>query len=422
MSRRHSNLILIGIIVAVALGLGLAAWKPRAAVTVKFLGDFFLTSLKMIVVPLVVASIIVGISALGDIRRLGRVGTRTIAYYAATTAISVVIGMVLVLAIRPGVGVEKLDQETTTTRLESKEIEQKAERGWTDILLSFVSDNIFGSLANMQMLPIIMFSLFFGAILTTLGGEGEPVIAFFRGVNAAIMKLVELIMWVAPIGIFGLVASKFGASEGQIAQELARIGKYVMTVLVGLGIHAVIVLPLLCAWLARRNPIHYVVAMFPALLTAWSTASSSATLPLTVECAEERGNVRPKAAGFVLPLGATINMDGTALYEGVAAIFIAQLFGIDLSLGTLVIVFLTATLASIGAAGIPEAGLFTMVIVLKAAGLPLEGIAMLLVVDWFLDRFRTAVNVWGDSIGAAYIDHRLGEELDAVELPARGAM
>jgi len=417
MSRRNSNIILVGIIAAVALGLGFATWNPKGAVEVKFLGDFFLTSLKMIVVPLVVASVIVGITALGDIRRLGRVGVRTLAFYAATTAISVAIGMVLVLAIKPGAGVEKLDDAVTTTRLESKKIGEKSERGWRDIVLSFVSDNIIGSLANMQMLPIIVFALFFGGILTTLGEEGEPVIAVVRGINAAIMKMVSLIMWMAPIGIFGLVASKFGAADGQIADELSRIGKYVLTVLLGLGIHAIIVLPLLCAWLARRNPLRYVAAMFPALLTAWSTASSSATLPLTVECAETRGNVRPKAAGFVLPLGATINMDGTALYEGVAAIFIAQLFGIDLTMGQLFIIFITATLAAIGAAGIPEAGLFTMVIVLKAVGLPLEGIAMLLVVDWFLDRFRTSVNVWGDSVGAAFIDHSLGDELDRVELP-----
>jgi solute carrier family 1 (high affinity glutamate transporter) protein 1 len=293
------------------------------------------------------------------------------------------------------------------TRKKVEELKARGQKeGWTDILLSFLSPNIFHALAEMQMLPIIVFALVFGGILTTIGDKGKPVIAFFEGANEAIMKMVHLIMWIAPIGIFGLVASRFAEAGGPEEWKaiLASLGKYMLTVLVGLALHAFVILPLICALLGRRHPLRLFLSMFPAVLTAWSTASSSATLPLTIDCAEERAGIRPKASGFVLPLGATINMDGTALYESVAAIFIAQAYGIPLSLGAMVLIFVTATLASIGAAGIPEAGLFTMVIVLTAVGLPIDGIALILAVDWFLDRFRTATNVWGDSVGAAYID------------------
>ncbi len=411
MTRRHSNIILVGIIAAVVLGLVLARVVGEPMAEFEVLGTFFLTSLKMIVVPLVLVSVIVGISALGDVRKLGRIGTRTIAYYAATTALSVFIGMALVLVIAPGEGVSKVedqpDAEKIKERTALKKFEEKQEGGWQAIVLSFVSNNIFEALANMKMLPIIVFALFFGGVLTTVGEQGLPVIAFCRGLNAVIMKLVELIMWMAPLGIFGLVTSKFAKSGDALSGEMERIGWYMLTVLLGLAIHAFAVLPAFCSLLARRNPVRFFKAMFPALLTAWSTASSSATLPLTVECARDRAQVSPKSAGFVLPLGATINMDGTALYEGVAVIFIAQVYGFHLGVGALLIIFITATLASIGAAGIPEAGLFTMVIVLTAVGLPLEGIGLLLVVDWFLDRFRTAVNVWGDSVGAAYIHHHV---------------
>jgi len=311
----------------------------------------------------------------------------------------------MVSIFQPGVGIPTEGLEMPAN------VEAKGDVGWTNILLSFVGSNIFASLSQMQMLPIIVFALVFGGVLTTLGEQGKPVIAFFEGVNAAIMKMVGLLMWLAPIGVFGLVANRFAEAGGpeQWKAISASLGKYMATVLVGLGVHAFVVLPVLCSLLARRNPLKYLGAMVPAILTAWSTASSSATLPVTIECAEQRGKVSKKSAGFVLPLGATINMDGTALYESVAAIFIAQAFGIELTTGQTVIIFLTATLATIGAAGIPQAGLVTMIIVLRAVDLPEEGIGLLLAVDWFLDRFRTSINVWGDSVGAAYIDRVSGE-------------
>jgi Na+/H+-dicarboxylate symporter len=231
-------------------------------------------------------------------------------------------------------------------------------------------------------------------------------------VNEAIMKMVRLIMWIAPIGVFALVASRLGQHGGGagVAAEVVKIGKYFFTVLIGLGIHGFIVLPLILRTIGRRKILPYAGGMLEALTTAWSTASSSATLPITMRCAHEHNKVSRRSTMLVTPLGATINMDGTALYEAVAAIFIAQAVGFPLDAGHQVIIFLTATLAAIGAAGIPEAGLVTMVIVLNAVGLPLEGIGLILTVDWFLDRFRTTVNVWGDAVGTAVMDRFLGPE------------
>jgi solute carrier family 1 (high affinity glutamate transporter) protein 1 len=397
MTERTNNLILVGIVLGVVLALVSVGLFGEAMVSVEWLGELFLTALKMIIVPLVMASMIVGITGLGDVRRLGRVGGLTILYYALTTGTAVALGIVLVNLFQPGTGLE-LGGVTAPERVMAKQ-----ELGFSDILLSFVSDNVFKAMAEMDMLPIIVFSLILGGILTTVGRAGEPVIAFFSGLNEAIMKMVHLLMLFAPVGVFGLVAGRF-ARAGDLGELLKGLGEYMATVLVGLAIHGLILLPLALWFFGKRSPLQYLFNMTPALLTAFSTASSSATLPLTIECVEEKNRVSRRAAYFVLPLGATVNMDGTALYESVAAIFIAQVVGIDLSFTQQILIFLTATLAAIGAAGIPEAGLVTMVIVLRAVGLPLEGIGLILAVDWLLDRFRTTVNVWGDACGAGIIE------------------
>ena len=261
-------------------------------------------------------------------------------------------------------------------------------------------------MADNQVLPLIVFSLLLGGVLTTLGDLGRPAIALFDSLNAAIMGIVHLVMRAAPVGIFGLVAGRIaqaGGFEGFVP-ELMALARYFGTVVAGLGLHGIVVLPAILWAVGRRNPFRYGANMATALLNAFCTASSSATIPLTLQGVEERNEVSPRVAGFVVPLGATINMDGTALYEAVAAIFIAQAYGIELSAAAMVIVFLTATLASIGAAGIPEAGLVTMLIVLTAVGLPHEGVALLLTIDWLLDRFRTTVNVWGDAVGSAVVE------------------
>jgi solute carrier family 1 (neuronal/epithelial high affinity glutamate transporter), member 1 len=416
MSSRVNNLILIGIVAGIALAfVGVALFGEQMTVF-GWMGDLFLKALKMIIVPLIMASMIVGITGLGDVRRLGKIGGLTVLYYAVTTGLAVALGILVVNLIQPGVG---LDLGTTTT---PEQVAGKEDLGFVDIVLSFVSDNIFRAMAEMDILPIIVFSLVLGAILTTLGEVGRPVIAFFHGLNEAIMKMVYLIMLFAPLGVFGLVAAKFGEA-GDLGALIGSLGKYMAAVLLGLGIHGLIVLPLLLFLLARRNPFRYMLDLASPLLTAFSTASSSATLPLTIEATRDKAKVSPQAAHFVLPLGATVNMDGTALYESVAAIFIAQVVGVDLTMGQQAMIFLTATLAAIGAAGIPQAGLVTLVIVLKAVGLPLEGIGLILAVDWLLDRFRTTVNVWGDACGAAIIDRRVKDlpPLDPSQGPAAPA-
>jgi Na+/H+-dicarboxylate symporter len=397
---KKGNLLLYLMLGGIASGI-VSGWVyGKEMESVAWMGEIFLSLLKMLVIPLIVSSMIVGIAGLGDVRKVGKTGAITLIYFMTTTAISVGLGLMMVNLINPGVGVEMVAQE-----LPQRVIEKEAV-GITDILKSFVSDNLVRSMANLDILPIILFSLIFGGVLTTLGDKGKPVIAFFDGVNEAIMKMVHLVMFVAPIGVFALVASKLGAAGGGdlFLAEIMKLGKYALTVVLALMIHAVVVLPLILYFVTGRNPLRYLLNASEAVTTAFSTASSSATLPVTIECAELRNKVSRKASLFVLPLGATVNMDGTALYEAVAALFIAQLFGIELGFGQQMIIFLTATLAAVGAAGIPEAGLVTMVMVLHAVGLPLEGIGMLLSIDWLLDRFRTATNVWGDSVGAAVVD------------------
>jgi Na+/H+-dicarboxylate symporter len=401
---KNSNILLYLMLTGIVSG-GLCGWIfGKEMLIVDWIGEMFLNTLKMLVIPLIVSSMIVGIAGLGDIRKVGRAGTNTIIYFLSTTGFSVVAGLVVVNIMQPGQGVE------LTTEIPDK-VAGKASVGITDILKSFVSPNLIHSMAEMDILPVIIFSLVFGGVLTTLGEKGRLVISVFDGINAAIMKIVHLVMYTAPLGVFALVASKLGAAGGgdMFLAELLKIGKFAATVIMGLLFHAVVTLPAILYFVAKKNPLTYFKNMSPALTTALSTASSSATLPVTLECVEEENKISRRTTLFVIPLGATVNMDGTALYESIAAIFIAQMVGIHLGFGEQVLVFLTATLAAIGAAGIPEAGLVTMVIVLQAVGLPLEGIGMLLSIDWFLDRLRTSVNVWGDSIGAAVVD-RLEEK------------
>ncbi|MDC0205864.1 dicarboxylate/amino acid:cation symporter [Nitrospinae bacterium] len=395
-----NNRLLYLMITGILLGIFCGWVFGKSMESVGWLGEMFLDSLKMLVVPLIISSMIVGISGLGDIRKVGKTGLITLTFFMATTGIAVGIGLVMVNVLEPGAAVEMTENKIPEHVADKKAI------GITDILKSFVSPNLIHSMANMEILPLILFSLVFGAVLTTLGEPGKQAIAFFDTVNTAIMKIVHLIMYFAPIGVFALIASKLGAAGGGdlFLTELAKIGKYAWTVILALLIHGVLVLPVILYFVTGRNPFVYFKNLTPALTTSFSTASSSATLPVTIECAEENNKVSRKASLFVLPLGATVNMNGTALYEAVAVMFIAQMMGIEMGFAEQMIVLITATLAGIGAAGIPEAGLVTMVMVLQAVGLPLEGIGMLLSIDWFLDRCRTTLNVWGDSVGAAVVD------------------
>ena len=401
---KKNNILLYLMLIGISMG-GVCGWVfGKEMLVVEWIGEMFLDTLKMLVIPLIVSSMIVGITGMGDIRKVGKAGTITLIYFLSTSGIAVFAGIIVVNIMQPGLGVELI------TDIPEK-VAGKESIGITDILQSFVTPNLFQSMAKMEILPIIMFSLVFGGVLTTLGEKGKLVISVFDGINIAIMKIVHLVMYFAPLGVFALISSKLGAAGGGdlFLAELLKIGKFAVTVISGLLIHALITLPAILYFVAKQNPLIYFKNMSGALTTALSTASSAATLPVTIECVEEENKISRRTTLFVIPLGATVNMNGTALYESIAAIFIAQMVGIHLGLGDQVLVFLTATLAAIGAAGIPEAGLVTMVIVLQAVGLPLEGIGMLLSIDWFLDRLRTSVNVWGDSIGAAVVDRLEGK-------------
>ncbi len=286
-----------------------------------------------------------------------------------------------------------------------------------NILLMLVTDNLFSAAAEMNLLPLIVFSIIFAAMLTTMGEKVFAITRMIGQANDALMSFVMLLMNIAPIGIFCLVAAKFGDAklEGKLAEMAGQQGYYILTILLGLSFHAFITLFAIYWFFTRKSPVEFFKNMSQAVLTAFSTASSSATLPITMECAVDKAGISEKSTKFVLPLGATINMDGTALYEAAAAIFIAQIYlpidpTIDLSLAGQMVIAITATLAAIGAAGIPEAGLVTMLIVLNAAGLPVEAIGLILMVDWLLDRFRTAVNCFGDSVGAAVVDSVMPQE------------
>jgi solute carrier family 1 (neuronal/epithelial high affinity glutamate transporter), member 1 len=396
---KHNKLLYL-MVAGIVLGVFSGWMYGSAMLAVEWIGEMFLDALKMLVVPLIISSMIVGIAGLGDVRKVGKTGLIALLYFMLTTCIAVGIGLVMVNIIQPGVAVEMTVEQVP------EKVAGKEAVGITDILKTFVSPNLVQSMVNMDILPLIVFSLVFGGILTTLGEPGKRAIDFFDTINTAVMKIVHLLMYFAPLGVFALIASKLGAAGGGelFLAELAKVGKYAGTVISALLVHGLVVLPIILYVTTRRNPLVYFKNVTEALTTAFSTASSSATLPVTIECAEEYNKVSRKSALFVLPLGATVNMDGTALYESVAALFIAQMMGIHLGVGEQMIVFLTATLAAVGAAGIPEAGLVTMVMVLQSVGLPLEGIGMLLSIDWFLDRCRTTVNVWGDSIGAAVVD------------------
>lgn len=400
----------------------LLAWlAPDAAVSLKLGGEVFLRLLMMVVVPLVMASVMSGILGLGDVRKLGKPGAAAVCYYMTTTLLAVATGVLVVNLLSPGVGLDadSLMQEMDTSEHQEKlqDIEQNEDgpKNIGDIfhkmVLMLFTNNLLKSMVDGDLLPLIVFSIVFAGMLTTMGRRSETIRTLIVSINDAMMSFVMLLMKFAPIGIFCLVASSFGSFflQGDAWSRIASLGWYMATVLVGLGIHALVTLPLLLWVFTKRNPIAFYKQMSDALLTAFSTASSSATLPVTMECAEMNAGVSRRSVEFVLPLGATINMDGTALYEAAAAIFMAQIYaGVnpDFVFGfkEQIVVAMTATLAAIGAAGIPEAGLVTMLIVLKAAGLPTTYLPLILPIDWLLDRFRTAVNAFGDSVGSAVVD------------------
>ncbi|KAG8455194.1 hypothetical protein GDO86_001404 [Hymenochirus boettgeri] len=464
----RDNWLLIATVVSVVLGIGLGVLVREHGnlsnldkIYFSFPGEILMRMLKLIILPLIVSSMITGVAAL-DSNVSGKIGLRAIVYYFCTTVIAVILGIVLVVTIKPGVSqsaddidrtgstpevttvdalldlvrnmfpenlVQACFQQFKTKREELKPSKQPdknstVEGNYTIELLSMDQENktkeykIVGLYTDgVNVLGLIVFCLVFGIVIGKMGEKGQVLVDFFDALNDATMQIVQIIMWYMPIGILFLIAGKI--IEVNDWEIFRKLGLYMATVLSGLAIHSVIILPLIYFIVVRKNPFRFAMGMAQALLTALMISSSSATLPVTFRCAEEKNRVDKRITRFVLPVGATINMDGTALYEAVAAVFIAQLNDMNLDVGQIVTISVTATAASVGAAGVPQAGLVTMVIVLSAVGLPAEDVTLIIAVDWLLDRFRTMVNVLGDAFGTGIVEKLSRRELEKMDVSSQ---
>ena len=395
--------------IGLAIGLGvpaglLTATNPDLAWLFSWthiFGDIFVASLKMLVVPVILTSLLVGVTSVGDISKMGQLGGRAAVYYIATTAIAICIGLILVNVFEPGVGADLSSAQMTEQAEAGKDLRPDT------LLRDFLVDkkrgairNPFKALAEGNVLGIILFTLLLGGGLVAIGEAGKSTIEVVKGLDKAVMKVVDWVLWLAPLGVFALLQRSL--ADGGLS-ALKALAAYSGVVAAALAIHGFVALPLIVKFVGGLSPVEWLRGIRQPMAVAVSTASSSATLPVTIEACEENLDVPGPVASFVLPLGATMNMDGTALYEAIAALFVAQAYGIDLSLGQQLVVFFTAAAASVGAAGIPSAGLVTMAMVFQAVGLPLEGIGLILAVDRFLDMFRTTVNVMGDTSAAVVL-------------------
>ncbi|UJR33046.1 hypothetical protein I4U23_020505 [Adineta vaga] len=410
---------------------------------IDFPGKIFINILKMLILPLIVSSLISSLAQL-DAQSCGKMGARALIYYIGTTLLAAITGVILVLTIRPGSRGNSAPSRPGGTATEARTIDTVL-----DLFRNLFPDNIMeasfraystklitnvtlitlpdGSKYNkttyiprvektdgINVLGLLLFCIVFGIIVSRLKEKTAILKQFFDAMLEVVMQLVRIAMLYGPIGIFFLIVAKMLEMD-DLADFVGSLGLYMLTVLAGLFIHGLIVLPLLLFVITRINSFKFIRGMSQALVTAFGTASSSATLPITYQCVEEKNHIDPRVSRFVLPVGATVNMDGTALYEAVAAIYIAQLNGIPLNAVKVIVTSLTSTLASVGAASIPQAGLVTMVIVLNALGLPSDEVRTIYAVDWLLDRFRTAINVFGDSIGCAIVQHLSRKELAALD-------
>ncbi|XP_067902025.1 excitatory amino acid transporter 2-like [Heterodontus francisci] len=433
---------------------------PNIVMLIAFPGDILMRMLKMLILPLIISSLITGLSGL-DAKASGRLGTRAMVYYMSTTIIAAILGVILVLAIHPGnpalkkqLGEGKKTEEVssldafldlirnlfpenlvqacfqqiqTVTKKVENPPEDQSTSNLTGLILEMVNETLAESEGSsftvtktlqfkdgMNVLGLIGFFIAFGIAMGKMGEKAKLMVDFFNILNEIVMKLVIMIMWYSPLGIACLICGKIVAIK-DLEVVARQLGMYMVTVITGLIIHGGIILPLMYFAITRKNPFSFLAGIFQAWITALGTASSAGTLPVTFRCLEENLGIDKRVTRFVLPVGATINMDGTALYEAVAAIFIAQMNNIHLDAGQIVTVSLTATLASVGAASIPSAGLVTMLLILTAVGLPTQDISLLVAVDWLLDRMRTSVNVVGDSFGAGIVFHLSKKELENID-------
>ncbi len=432
--------IIIGLVLGLVYGVVAAVmgWGDFTASWISPFGTIFINLLKLIAVPLILASLVTGVASLSDLKKLSRIGGKTIAIYIGTTAVAVTIGLLLVNLLGPGYAIpEQLhhelaavyDEEVSTRTGHAETVK---DQGPLQALVDMVPDNFFGAASNNRnMLQVVFFAIFLGIGLIQVPAEkAKPVLRFFDGLNAVVIRLVDLIMLMAPLGVFALMAGVIttvaGDDVSQIIHLLGALGFYCITVIAGLALHMAITYSCLIRFLTPMKLRTFYAGIAPAQLLAFSTSSSAATLPVTMERCEEKLGVSEEVSSFVLPLGATINMDGTALYQGVATVFIAQALGIDLGLGAQLTIVLTAVLASIGTAAVPSAGIIMLLIILEAVGVPATGIALILGVDRILDMLRTVTNVTGDAAVASVVaatEGQLGtpsldESADAVRTTA----
>lgn len=397
-----THYIFIGIILGALSG---EIFGESVLVIADPLANIFLRLLKMAIMPLIITSIISGVLSIGTSKGLGSLGTKTFLYYISSSLLAIITGLFLVNLFRPGVGAN-IEMQELAGPLET------AEKGVGDLIVRIIPENPFRSIADGDVLPVIFFCILFGFFITQLKDPfRQQMTTFFEGAFNAMLKLTLFVVWAAPFGVFGINARIVATTGFGVFKSL---GFYFIVVLIGLFIHAFINLPFLVRVFGRINPLKHYKGMPSALLMAFSTCSSMVTLPLTIKAVTGNSRVSNKVANFLLPIGATVNMDGTALYECVATIFIAQVYGIELTVAQQLIVVLTALLASIGAASVPMAGLVMMVIILKAVGLPLEGYFLILAVDRLLDMFRTSVNVLSDSCGSVIVARLEGESLEGI--------
>lgn len=418
--------ILLGLVLGIIFGILsiVFAWPPPEFTInwIKPFGTIFINALKMIAVPLVLASLIVGVANLGDISKLSRIGGKTILTYLITTIIATSIGLLVVNILQPGkiLPTETRDELLELYRADAGSREQTAEqlRDQSPLqpIVDMVPENVFlATTDNARMLQVVFFALLVGVALLKIPREkGEPVVKFFDGLNDVIIKIVEFIMLIAPYGVFALMASLIielaGDNPDRAVELLTALGAYTGTVLLGLGAMIFVVYPAMFKLFTKVKYKNFFKGIRPAQLLAFSTSSSSATLPVTMRQVEEELGVSEEVSSFVLPLGATINMDGTSLYQSVAAVFIAQALGLGLDIGQQLMIVMTATLASIGSAGVPGAGLVMLIIVLEAIGVPSAGIALIIAPDRLLDMVRTVVNVTGDATVTMIVASTEGED------------
>ena len=416
--------IILGMILGLIYGIAAAKyqWVGFATNWVVPFGDIFMNLLKLIAVPLVLTSLVAGVASLSDFKKLSRMGGKTISLYIATTAVAVTIGLLVVNTLKPGKNLPPETREELKadyeSKVEDKEKEAKKvdERGPLQPLIDMVPDNFFGSASsNSNMLQLVFVSLLIGIALVQVSQEHrKPVLSLFEGMQAVVIKLVNIIMLMAPIGVFALITKTITtlavgegdeANLGQIGAVLGALGYYCIAVIIGLLLHTTIVYLGLLKLFTPLKISQFFKAIAPAQLLAFSTSSSGATLPVTMRQCKEKLGASKETTSFVIPLGATINMDGTALYQAVATVFIAQAYDMSLGVGEQLTIVITAVLASIGTAAVPGAGIIMLVIILEAVGVPTEGIALILGVDRILDMLRTATNVTGDAAVCAVIAH-----------------